>query len=299
MRMLYKYPQAAFPYGALVEENRRRGREAPEFELVDTGVFDGNRYFDVFVEYAKADVEDLVMRVTVTNHGPEPAPIHVLPHLWYRNTWSWTPGSSRPVIHSGKPGSASTEHLTLGTRWWYVRAQDGTSSEFLFTDNETNAARLFGVASTGAPVKDGINDAVVDGRRDRISTERGSKVAAHLRAMVGPGESFTVQIRLTPEAKARPFAHFDRVMARRLAEADEFYAAIQGSQLTEDERLVQRQAYAGLLWSKQFYHYDVHHWLAGDLAQPQPPRERWQGRNRDWALHFHSADSLMMPCKGE
>ena len=300
-RMLYKYPQVEFPYSDLVDENRRRGPEQPEYELLDAigDTFREGRYFDVFVEYAKAGMEDILCRVRVVNRGPEPAPIHVLPHLWYRNTWSWTPGSSRPVIHAGKPGRASTEHLTLGTRWWYVRAQDGTSSEFLFTDNETNAARLFGAASTGAPVKDGINDAVVDGRRDRISTERGSKVAAHLQAMVGPGESFTVQIRLTPEAKARPFAHFDLVMARRLAEADEFYAAIQGSHLTEDERLVQRQAYAGLLWSKQFYHYDVHHWLAGDPAQPQPPRERWQGRNRDWALHFHSADILLMPDKWE
>ena len=300
-RMLYKYPQVEFPYSDLVDENRRRGPEQPEYELLDviSDTFREGRYFDVFVEYAKAGMEDILCRVRVVNRGPEPAPIHVLPHLWYRNTWSWTPGSSRPVIHAGKPGRASTEHLTLGTRWWYVRAQDGTSSEFLFTDNETNAARLFGAASTGAPVKDGINDAVVDGRRDRISTERGSKVAAHLQAMVGPGESFTVQIRLTPEAKARPFAHFDLVMARRLAEADEFYAAIQGSHLTEDERLVQRQAYAGLLWSKQFYHYDVHHWLAGDPAQPQPPRERWQGRNRDWALHFHSADILLMPDKWE
>jgi len=300
-RMLYKYPQVEFPYSDLVDENRRRGPEQPEYELLDAigDTFREGRYFDVFVEYAKAGMEDILCRVRVVNRGPEPAPIHVLPHLWYRNTWSWTPGSSRPVIHVGKPGRASTEHLTLGTRWWYVRAQDGTSSEFLFTDNETNAARLFGAASTGAPVKDGINDAVVDGRRDRISTERGSKVAAHLQAMVGPGESFTVQIRLTPEAKARPFAHFDLVMARRLAEADEFYAAIQGSHLTEDERLVQRQAYAGLLWSKQFYHYDVHHWLAGDPAQPQPPRERWQGRNRDWALHFHSADILLMPDKWE
>jgi hypothetical protein len=180
-----------------------------------------------------------------------------------------------------------------------VRAEDGTSPVLLFTENETNTERLFNAPDRSPYVKDGINDVVVHGLRDRINHERGSKVAAHVQAMVGPGESFTVQIRLSPEAKARPFAQFDALMTRRLHEADEFYAAVQASHLTEDERLVQRQAYAGLLWSKQFYHYDVHHWLAGDPTQPAPPRERWQGRNREWALHFHNADIVLMPDKWE
>jgi len=300
-RMLYKYPQVEFPYGDLVDENRRRGPQEPEYELVDAigGAFREARYFDVFIEYAKAGVEDILCRVRVVNRGPEAAPIHVLPHLWYRNTWSWTPGSQRPEIHTSTHGGAWTEHPNLGKRWWYVRAEDGTSPVLLFTENETNTERLFNAPNGSPYVKDGINDVVVRGLRDRINQERGSKVAAHVQAMVGPGESFTVQIRLSPEVKARPFAQFDALLTRRQHEAAEFYAAVQASHLTEDERLVQRQAYAGLLWSKQFYHYDVHHWLAGDPTQPAPPRERWQGRNREWALHFRNADIVLMPDKWE
>ena len=300
-RMLYKYPQVEFPYRDLVEENRRRGPQQPEYELVDAigGAFRDGRYFDVFIEYAKAGAEDILCRVRVVNRGPEPAPVHVLPHLWYRNTWSWTPGAQRPAIHAGAPGSAWTEHPNLGTRWWYVRAEDGGSPVLLFTENETNTERLFEVANSSPFVKDGINDSIVHGVPGRVSEERGSKVAAHMHAMVGAGESFTVQIRLSPEAKARPFAQFDAVLTRRLHEADEFYASVQASHLTDDERRIQRQAYAGLLWSKQFYHYDVHHWLAGDATQPPPPRERWNGRNRDWALHFRNADIVLMPDKWE
>ncbi len=300
-RMLYKYPQVAFPYSDLVEENRRRGAHEPEYKLIDAvgNAFREQRYFDVFVEYAKAGVEDILCRVRIVNRGPEAAPIHVLPHLWYRNTWSWAPGSPRPAIEAGAPGSARTEHPSLGTRCWYVRAEDGTWPELLFTENETNAGRLFGTTNAGLHVKDGINDAVVLGHRDRVNDKRGSKVAAHLFAIVEAGESFMVQIRLAPEEKARPFAQFDAIFARRQREADEFYREVQAPHLTEDECRVQRQAFAGLLWSKQFYHYDVHQWLAGDPAQPAPPRERWLGRNRDWALHFHHADIVLMPDKWE
>jgi hypothetical protein len=226
----------------------------------------------------------------------EPAPIHVLPHLWYRNTWSWSHGSPRPAIHAATPGAARTEDPGLGARWWYVRAEDGKWPVMLFTENETDVDLLFGAPNPGPYMKDGINDAVVHGLRDRVNEERGSKAAAHLCAMVGRGQSFTVQIRLAPESMTRPFAHFDAVFARRLREADEFYAGLHAPRLSEDERRVQRQAFAGLLWSKQFYHYDVHHWLAGD---PAPPPERWQGRNRDWALHFRNARIVLMPDKWE
>jgi mannosylglycerate hydrolase MGH1-like protein len=300
-RMLYKYPQVEFPYSDLVTENGRRGPLEPEYELIDalSDAFRDGRYFDVFIEYAKADVEDILCRVRVVNRGPRSAPIHVLPHLWYRNTWSWVHGATKPSIHAGAPGSARTDHPSLGTRWWYVRAEDGTWPVMLFTENETNSDRLFDVANAGPYAKDGIHDAVVRGLRECANEERGSKAAAHLRALVGPGESFTVQIRLSPVEMTRPFAQFDALCARRQREADEFYSDIQGTHLSEDERRVQRQAFAGLLWSKQFYHYDVHHWLAGDPAQPAPPPERWSGRNRDWALHFYNADIVLMPDKWE
>jgi mannosylglycerate hydrolase MGH1-like protein len=300
-RMLYKYPQVAFPYADLVMENGRRGSEGPEYELIDAvgDAFKEGRYFDVFVEYAKSGIEDIACRIRVVNRSKEAAAIHVLPHLWYRNTWSWTHGAHKPSIHATRPGAARTEHPDLGARWWYVRAEDGTKPVMLFTENDTNVERLYGTPNVGLHVKDGINDAVVSGLRERVDEEKGSKAAAHLYAMVGAGESFTVQIKLASEEKVRPFAQFDALFARRIREADEFYEPVQAPHLSDDERRVQRQAYAGLLWSKQFYHYDVHRWLVGDPAQPAPPAERWRGRNRDWALHFHNADIVLMPDKWE
>jgi hypothetical protein len=300
-RMLYKYPQVAFPYDDLVAENGRRGSREPEYELFEAleGVFRQQRYFDVFVEYAKEDVEDILCRIRVVNRGREAAPIHVLPHLWYRNTWSWSHAASRPTIEAVAPGVARTNHPVLGERWWHVRAVDGAQPTLLFAENDTNTERLFGSANSTRFVKDGINDAVVLGRRDRVSRERGSKAAAHLGALVEPGQSFTVEVRLAPALKATAFAGFNAAFARRMREADEFYGNVHRLHLTADERLVQRQALAGLLWSKQFYHYDVHHWLQGDPAQPSPPPERLTGRNHDWALHFQNADIVLMPDKWE
>jgi hypothetical protein len=301
-RMLYKYPQVPFPYSELVTENMRRGSHDPEHKLFDAirDAFEQHRYFDVFIEYAKAGVEDVLCRVRAVNRGPEPAPIHILPHLWYRNTWSWSHGASRHTIFDAGPGVAHTRHPELGDRWWYVRtAAEARVVEFLFTENDTNTERLFDAPNPTAYVKDGIHDAVVLGRRERVNQTRGSKLAAHARAVVGPGESFTVQVRFCPVAEARPFAGFDATFERRMHEADEFYEAIHRPDHTGDERLVQRQAFAGLLWSKQFYHYDVHQWLTGDPAQPPPPPERRNGRNRDWALHFQNADIVLMPDKWE
>jgi hypothetical protein len=300
-RMLYKYPQVAYPYVDLVAENARRGSQEPEYELFDAigEAFRQQRYFDVFVEYAKAGADDILCRIRIVNRGPEAAPIHVLPHLWYRNTWSWTHGAPRHAIHSEGPGAARTHHPALGERWWHVRADDGAAPELLFVENETNAERLFGAPNATAYVKDGIHEAVVLGQHERVNSERGSKVAAHVRAVVAPGDTFTVAVRFCTGAKAKPFAGFDTVFTKRRREADEFYESVQRPMLTEDERLVQRQAFAGLLWSKQFYQYDVDHWLRGDPAQPPPPPERWHGRNRDWALHFFTADVILMPDKWE
>jgi hypothetical protein len=295
-RMLYKYLQVAFPYADLLEENARRGPDAPEYELFDAigDAFREQRYFDVFVEYAKHTLEDIVCRITVVNRGAEAAPIHVLPLLWYRNTWSWTHGAARPSIVREGAG-ARTRHAALGERWWYARASNGALPELLFTGNDTNTERLFGVPNVEPYVKDGFDDAIVGGDWTRVNHTRGTRAAAHVRALIAPGESLVVDVRFSPAPLDAPFADVDRIVDTRSREADEFYARVHAPHLTADERLVQRQAFAGLLWSKQFYHFDVHRWLEGDPAQPAPPPERWHGRNRDWALHFRYADVVLMP----
>jgi mannosylglycerate hydrolase MGH1-like protein len=299
-KMLYKYPQAAFPYADLVAENARRGPAAPEYELFDAlaDEFRAQRYFDVFVEYAKASPEDVLCRIRVVNRGPAPAPVHVLPHLWYRNTWSWGPGRERPHIEAVGPGAARTFHPALGERWWYVRASVDGAPQLLFTENETNFERLYQSPNTSPCVKDGIHEAVVDGRWDRVHAERGSKAAAHVHAVIQPGAELVVRVRFSPRSLREPFDRFDAIVATRGREADEFYAAIQAPHLTEDELRIQRQAYAGLLWSKQFYHFAVETWLQGDPSQPAPSPERRKRRNREWC-HFFSSDVLLMPDKWE
>ncbi len=299
MKMLYKYPQRAFPYAELVAENARRGRQDPEYELIDTGVFAENRYFDVFVEYAKASPRDLLIRVSAVNRGPEAAELHLLPTLWFRNTWSWgytiddrdRRPSLRGVEVPGDERLVLAEHHALGR---YHLACAG-APDLLFTENETNVERLFGAPNSTPYVKDGINEAVVNGRADRVTPAgTGTKVAAHYRRVLGPGETWTIRLRLTAldaTGEARAFAGFDAVFAERLAEADAFYATLQTGRLSDDERLVQRQAFAGLLWTKQFYYYDVDEWLRGDPAQPPPPPERRRGRNRDW-VHLNNADII-------
>jgi hypothetical protein len=300
MRMLYKYPQVAYPYTLLVEENRRRDRTAREFELIDAlgEVFRQGCYFDVFVEYAKAAPEDLLCRITVVNRGPAAAPLHVLPHLWFRNTWAWGYTPARPELRVVAGTTVGTEHRHLGRRWWYL---DGLPHRpaFLFTENDTNTERLFGVPNAGRYVKDGIGEAVVHGRSDRVNpAQKGSKAAAHYHTTVAPGAAVTVRWRFTNHPLAAPFGDFDLILAQRTGEADEFYAAVQDPGLGPDERLVQRQAYAGLLWNKQFYHYSVELWLSGDPAGPQPPPGRAGGRNAGWA-HLYNLDVLSVPDKWE
>jgi hypothetical protein len=297
MRFLYKYPQRAYPYAELVHEAARRTRHDPEYELLDTGVFEGNRYFDVFVEYAKVDVEDMVMRITAWNRGPDPAPLRIAPTVWLRNTWSWSASTSWPLIrHDPRwPGVVSIETEYYGTRWLYA---DGTP-EWLFTENETNVERLYGMLRRGARYKDGIGDYIVDGRTDALNTGlSGTKAAAHYGAQVAPGGEVTLRLRLSdapPDRLPEPsFGQgFDALIATRVREADEFYSGIIPP-LSDDARDVMRQAFAGLLWSKQFYHYDVRLWLQGDPAEPPPPPERAQGRNNDWQTLFN-ADVLSMP----
>jgi hypothetical protein len=301
MKYLYKYAQAPFPYAGLVAENRRRDRREAEYELLDTGVFDGNRYFDVTVEYAKASSDDILIRISVANRGPQAAELHLLPTLWFRNTWSWTPGSARPILCAADGRAAhvtvEADHPALGRRWLYCEG----APELLFTENETNAERLWGVPNAGPYVKDGINEYVLAGKREAVNPARvGTKMSALYRMTIEPGRTATAALRLTSSQIAtRPFAKdFSAIFAQRLREADEFYATVIPASLTADARNVMRQALAGLLWSKQFYHYDVRSWLGGDPAGPPPPPERLSGRNREWR-HVYNEDVISMPDKWE
>jgi hypothetical protein len=299
-KILYKYPQVAYPYETLLRENARRGTGDPEFELFDAigEIFQQQRYFDVLIEYAKVTPEDVVCRISVTNRGPDTAPIRVLPHIWYRNTWAWDHDSSHHLLHHARAGAARTSHPELGARWWYVQGDDGTKPELLFTENNTNMERLFGVRNETPFVKDGINDAVVGGYHARVNKLQGSKAAAHVALLLDPGETRRIYVRLTPEKKSTPFLDCEEILDRRIREANEFYASIHAPHLNDDERLVQRQAFAGLLWSKQFYHYDGYRWLEGDPKHPSPPEDRRHGRNRDWS-HVYNADVILMPDKWE
>ena len=279
MRMLYKYPQAAFPYADLVAQNAARGLDVREYEIGDTGVFDEGRYFDVMVDYAKAATDDILMLITVTNRAPDPARLHVLPQVWFRNTWDWQNGSPRPELHAAPDGGIALGHPELGALHW---ACDATDAPLLFCDNETNTGRLYGIPRDGWS-KDGINDAVVAGATDAINpAQRGTKAAAHVVLDLAAGETRQVRVRLSPEPHAQPFADFDTVVAARRAEADAFYADLQHGIADPDKRLVQRQALAGMLWSKQFYAYDVWRWLQGDPKQPSPPAQRAAIRNAGW-----------------
>jgi Glycosyl hydrolase family 63 C-terminal domain len=327
MRMLYKYPQAAFPYAQLVEENRRRGKDQPEFELMDTGVFAENRYFDVFVEYAKADVEDILIRITAVNRGPDTATLHLLPSLWFRNTWSWGRDARRPSarILAGAPGSVCVElqHWQYGKRWLIGAGQP----ELLFTENETNRRRV-NDGGNGSYVKDAFHEYLIGGDKAAINSQQvGTKMAALHRKELAPGESVTVKLRLTDReplvamknnspamgisngpvhaelAEGVPATNdfengFEELFALRQKEADEFYVSRVPKELSEDARRVMRQSFAGMMWNKQFYHYDVRTWLDGDPAGPPPPKERLQGRNHDWT-HLYNDDVISMPDKWE
>ncbi|MCP9471965.1 MAG: glucosidase [Nitrospira sp.] len=301
MKYLYRYPQAEFPYRQLVEENRRRTKHDPEYELIDTGIFDESRYFDVSVEYAKASPEDLLVRIRVTNQGPEAATLTVLPTLWFRNTWSWGLDLRRPRMREGK-GIQNARLITLdhdyyGRRLLYCEE----APLLLFTENETNTRRLYGDPDGARYVKDSFHDYVIHGDKEAVNPAKvGSKAAAHYECSLDSGSSKTIHLRFTneenPEALAREVV--DDLFSQRIKEADEFYRELAPAHLSEDAKLVQRQAFAGLLWTKQFYHYDLTRWLKGDPGMPEPPRERSKGRNADWT-HLYNADVISMPDKWE
>ena len=304
MKFLYKYPQAEFPYARLVEENRRRGKDAPEFELIDTGVFDENRYFDVEVEYAKATHEDILIRINVTNRGDDAADLHLLPTIWFRNTWSWEPGATKPAMRSiADARNASVIqlcHPTYGHRWLFCQGLP----EILFTENETNTRRLYNYENGNQHAKDGINDYIVNGEKGAVNpAKRGTKATAHYPLTIGASETKTIKLRLTnlqilPE-NGDPFnGGFDKVFKERQGEADEFYDKVIPEHLSDDARMVMRQALGGMLWSKQFYYYDLRTWLKGDPAEPPPPQERISGRNTQWT-HLYNDDIISMPDKWE
>ena len=296
MRWRYMYPQAEFPYERLVEENRRRTKDEPEFELLDTGIFDDARYWEITADYAKATPEDLLIRITARNAGPDPATLHVLPTLWFRNTWSWEAQASRPQI-TLDGAALVADHAELGPRT-LTSSGDPTP---LFCDNETNAARLFGDDPSHSPryPKDGITDHVIRGAATVNPAQRGTKAALHHRLTVPAGESATIELRLrAPSSTAGLGEDFADTMTLRAQEADAFYAELTPATASKDEALILRQAYAGMLWSKQFFHFDVRRWLEGDPAYPPPPPERLSGRNHEWT-HLNNRDVISMPDKWE
>jgi hypothetical protein len=298
MKYLYKYPQVEFPYAQLVEENRRRGKDKPEFELLDTGVFNDDRYFDVFVEYAKADLEDILVKITATNRGPEAAPLRLLPTIWFRNTWSWADDAERPDMRR-IAGGIELDHPRLGRRWLYFEG----APEILFTENETNYKRLYGIENRCACAKDGINDCIVNGQKDAVAPmPMGTKAAAHYKLHVPPRESVTVRLRLTDidfsGVAEAAFDGFGQLFNMRKNEADEFYGTVIPQDLSSDAQNVMRQGFAGMLWSKQFYHYVTKNWLEGDPGNPPPAAERKTGRNSQWP-HLYRADVISMPDKWE
>ena len=305
MRMLYKYPQRAYPYEELVRRNREAGRAGREVELLDTGVLDDDRYFDVHVDYAKADVEDILVRISVSNRGPEAAHLHLLPTLWFRNVWSWGTGAPKPRLEAlrgprGEVLGVRTEHPASGS--FTLRAD--ARAEWLFTENETNSRRLWGSPGASPYVKDGFHARVVEGRAEAVNPDLvGTKSAAWIQLTVPAGATQTVRLRLTRGGLRAPGTSgvgddFEALFAARKAEADAFYAGVIPAELSEDGRNVMRQALGGMLWSKQFYHYVVRDWLEGDPGQPPPPGSRRGGRNSDWG-HLHNADVLSMPDKWE
>jgi len=303
MKFLYKYPQAEFPYQRLREENRSRGKDKTEFELLDTGIFDEDRYFDITVEYAKFDAEDICIKITAENRGPENAPLHILPTVWFRNRWSWSRESARPLLQIEKNDAGlSVIHLEEELRG-VRRLYSAGSPSLLFTENETNFTRLYGSENLAAFVKDGINDCVVEGRSEAVNPEqRGTKAAAHYQFDIPAGGAETIYLRFTDKELSTTSDEFlaagEETFAQRKAEADEFYAEIIPAVLSDDARSVMRQALAGMLWSKQYYHYVVKTWLEGDPGFAPPPEARKKGRNARWTQLFNE-DIISMPDKWE
>ena len=295
MKMLYKYPINAFPYDDLVQQNAARSKHDPEYELADTGIFQNNEYFDIFIEYAKADHDDFLIRVTAINRSKVKAPLVILPTVWYRNNWNWGYGTYKPNLKSVKNGTIEIENDCLKLKRLYARNSDAPA---LFCENETNTEKIFGTPSDYNYFKDGINNHLVHGENTVNPEKFGTKASLLIDAEIGPGDTKTFDFRLSPQITDDPFLNFEEIFYQRKAEADEFYAEVQQGIDNEDERNIQRQAFAGLLWNKQFYHYNVNKWLKGDPRQPVERDFGHNVRNRDWA-HMQNKDIISMPDKWE
>ncbi|MBA2406857.1 MAG: glucosidase [Chitinophagales bacterium] len=300
MKMLYKYPQQAFPYNLLVEENRRRTRGDSEFELLDTGVFDNDEYFDVYIEHAKASDEDILINITIHNRGITAAALNVLPTIWFRNIWSWGYGDAdgfmqEPPRMWADEGVLQISHNKLGT--YFLHSEK--NSQLLFCNNETNPKRLQSVQQGSVFYKDGINEYLVNGNQYSVNTSlTGTKAAMNFDLLIESGESKLIRLRLSSSSHKEPFADFNEIFTKRITEADEFYDCFSPKMKSEEEKQLQRQAFAGLLWSKQFYYFDVNQWLKGDPSQPALPPDRLKGRNNEWP-HLNNADIISMPDKWE
>ena len=295
MKMLYKYPQTAYPYERLVLENRNRDRLQPEFELIDTGIFNEDKYFDVFTEYAKAGPDDILVKITIHNRGKEDASLNVLPTVWFRNTWAWGYDNYKPIMSASNSGDIIINHRDLGQ--YILHLDDKTA--LLFCDNESNNKKLYGTDNTSSFCKDGINEKLVHGNDKAVNIHQcGTRAAVNYDIAVEAGKSATIRLRLEAGSCMHPFYDFDAIFNNCIKEANDFYEALQNDIKSEDEKMVQRQAFAGLLWSKQFFYFDIEQWLKGDPAQPPPPQQRKTGRNRDWT-HLNNADIISMPDKWE
>jgi hypothetical protein len=294
LKMLYKYPQRAFPYEDLVTENAARDTHVPEYELLDTGVFAGDRYFDVFVEYAQGEPGDLLMKITAWNRGPDAAVLHLIPQLVLRNTWNWETAGVKPVLRAAGDGAVAIETATLDMTRLYIEG----GAQLLFTENESNPVRLWNVPASGY-FKDGFHEHIVHARPDCVNPAAvGTKAAAWNQLLVPAGAKCEMRLRLSRRARSAPFADFDDLLAQRHSDADAFYADLQHDMTSDDERVVQRQAFAGMIWNKQFYELDVRRWLQGDPVGPSPPEERIHGRNCEWK-NLNNADVISMPDKWE
>jgi len=293
MKMLYKYPQQEYPYQWLIDENKQRGRQQDEFEIIDTGIFSNNEYFDVFTEYAKTGTDDILIKISICNRSNKPASLFVVPTLWFRNTWAWGRHPYKPMLFQQNNNAIQIQHESLDVKQLYFE-----NGDTLFCDNETNNQRLYNSANITSYPKDGINDHIIHEVQTINPAKKGTKAAVRSDIIVAPGECHVIRLRLTNKDIEQPFDAFDNLLQQSIAEADEFYSEIQKHIESHEERAIQRQAFAGMLWNKQFYYYKVEQWLEGDPSTPTPPPERWHGRNATWR-QLNNEDIISVPDKWE
>jgi len=294
MKMLYKYPQSEFPYKKLIDENAKRSRKKPEFELIDTGIFDEGKYFDIFIEYAKADAEDILIKAEIFNRSDKDTELNFIPQLWFRNTWAWGYNDYNPILKKSKNSFIKIEHKTLDRLNLYYEG----NPEVIFCENDTNYKKLFNVENKTEFCKDGINEFIINKNEDAVNNRQGTKAGLNYKLKINAGKSETIKLRLAKNSEKKAFDNFDKIFNEKLKETDEFYSSFQKRIKKKELKNIQRQAFAGILWNKQFYYFDIAQWLNGDPAQPTPPPERKTGTNSGW-VHLNNFDVISMPDKWE